>query len=234
MQFGDCQTVKFTLFGKKVHMFSCGNNGLVLEKDSDAICLYATDASHNTILAALPLGPAKALRGVTYYIFAHSERYMLMGAGRALFVVDFREHCIATNVEKLKAVGSDSWGDSVTGEWKQSYMTLFGIPIPDAPMDEEAAASFWRWFEAEEGRIAEKVAGGGSEAKAVIDEIDRHLSPVFPYERRDHIQFQLGCNGGVKEFFFYHHDNPKLLRDAQRLRSAMPQELSAWTFHLEA
>lgn len=234
MNFGQVDKVKFTLFGKKVHMFSCGDNGLVLEQEQGAVCLYATDAGHNNILCAVPLGPAKALRGAEYYIFAHSQQYMLMGVGRALFVVDFVNHFCATNQEKLQVFGSDSWGQEVKGQWQSKYLTLFGIPDPNGDYDETAAGEFWRWFAREEGRIASMAAAGGSQGAAIVGELDRHLTPVFPYERGDNIQFQLGCNDGKKEFFFYHHNDPRLHRDGQRLRDAMPRELSAWTFHLEA
>lgn len=234
MNIGQVEKVKFTLFGKKTHMFSCGENGLVLEKDGGGICLYATDAGHGRIFCAVPLGPAAALRGAQYYIFAHSERYMLMGVGMALFVVDFESHICATNQEKLKVFGSESWGEQVQGEWKNSYLPLFGIPNPDGDYDEAAAADFWQWFAREEDRIAAMAAAGGEAGAAIVGELDRHLTPIFPYERGDNIHFQLGCNDGVKEFFFYHRNDPRLHRDAQRLKDRMPQPLAeSWRFSIE-
>ncbi len=234
MRYGEVQQAKFGLLGKQAHMFSCGDNGLVLERESGGICLYATDSSHQKILCAIPLGSAKALKGANYYIFAHSPRYMLMGVGKALFVVDFEEHFCATNLEGLKVFGSDHWGQDVTGVWKDAYLPLFGIPNPKADMNESAAKDFWLWFGAEQSRIISMAGAGGRDGVAIVNELDQHLTPVFPYERGDNIQFQLGCNGGVNEFFFYHHGNERLMQDGEKLKAMMPSELAEnWNFFLQ-
>ena len=97
-------------------------------------------------------------------------------------------------------------------------------------MDKEAAKAFWKWFEAQEKWIVECTSNHDS---AFVWEIDERLKHVFPYFRGE-LEFQLGYNNGVGEFFFYHFGKPEHVRDAQTLREMMPLTLSkTWNFILE-
>ena len=55
-------TFKFKLFGKKVQMFSYKKMGLVIEKEPDVVCVYATDETHQNIMCAIPLYHPKLLK----------------------------------------------------------------------------------------------------------------------------------------------------------------------------
>ena len=71
-------------------------------------------------------------------------------------------------------------------------------------MDEEAAKVFWSWFEEQEVWIIDCIAKSDA---AFVWAIDERLKPVFPYFRGE-LEFQLGYNEGVGEFFFFHFGQP--------------------------
>jgi hypothetical protein len=48
---------------------------------------------------------------------------------------------------------------------------------------------------------------------------------VFPYFKKE-LEFQLGYNDGVGEFFFFHFDKKELSRDAETLGRMMPPALA--------
>ena len=102
-------------------------------------------------------------------------------------------------------------------------------------MDLSAAEAFWTWFAANEDAIIEAFTAGGQAAMAFIPQIDQYLAPIFPYEPNENIQFQMGCNRGKNEFFFFHLNRKALIRDAQTLKEMMPETLKdRWTFIIEA
>ena len=97
-------------------------------------------------------------------------------------------------------------------------------------MDMNAANEFWKWFVDNEQWIIANIKGNGM---AVVMAIDEVITPVFPYFRKQ-IEFYLGFNDGVGEFFFNHLGNRNLIRDGKILASMMPSELAdRWTFNLE-
>lgn len=58
----------------------------------------------------------------------------------------------------------------------------------------------------------------------IVDLIDSHLGPIFPY--RKNLEFQLGgLIDGKYEFLFFHCGNKNLKRDAEVLKNMMPTEL---------
>ena len=97
-------------------------------------------------------------------------------------------------------------------------------------MDEEAAKVFWAWFEEQEVWIIDCIAKSDA---AFVWAIDERLKPVFPYFRGE-LEFQLGYNEGVGEFFFFHFGKKELVRDGQTLGKMMPMTLAKkWKFILE-
>lgn len=97
-------------------------------------------------------------------------------------------------------------------------------------MNEEAAKAFWVWFEEQEGWIIDCIAKRDS---AFIWAIDERLKPVFPYFKKE-LEFQLGYNDGIGEFFFFHFGKMELVRDAERLSKMMTPEIAKnWKFILE-
>ncbi|MBO5222004.1 MAG: hypothetical protein J6C26_06800 [Clostridia bacterium] len=106
-------------------------------------------------------------------------------------------------------------------------MFLFG----KKEMDKAAAEVFWAWFEEREAWIIECLDKRDS---AFIWAIDEKLKPVFPYFKKE-LEFQLGYNNGVGEFFFFHFGKKDLMRDANALADRMPSSLKErWRFISEA
>ena len=97
-------------------------------------------------------------------------------------------------------------------------------------MNEEAAESFWMWFAEKEEWVINCIANHDS---AFVWAIDKKLKPVFPYFKGE-LEFQLGYNDGVGEFFFFHFGKKELVRDGETLGKMMPAEIAKnWKFILD-
>ena len=97
-------------------------------------------------------------------------------------------------------------------------------------MNEEAAKQFWTWFEENEEWIITCIANHDA---SFVWAIDERLKPVFPYFQGE-LEFQLGYNNDVGEFFFFHFDKKELVRDGEILGNLMPSEVATrWQFILE-
>lgn len=97
-------------------------------------------------------------------------------------------------------------------------------------MNEDAAKYFWMWFGEREDWIINCIDNHDS---AFVWAIDERLKPVFPYFKGE-LEFQLGYNNDVGEFFFFHFDKKELVRDGQTFGKMMPVELAKrWNFILE-
>ena len=97
-------------------------------------------------------------------------------------------------------------------------------------MNEECAKSFWGWFTEKEEWIIHCIAIHDS---AFVWAIDEKLKPVFPYFKGE-LEFQLGYNNGVGEFFFFHFGKKDLARDGEILGKMMPPDLAKrWKLILE-
>ena len=97
-------------------------------------------------------------------------------------------------------------------------------------MNEDAAKSFWIWFEEKEEWI---INCRTSDDSAFVWEIDEKLKPVFPYFKGE-LEFQLGYNNGVGEFFFFHFGKKELIQDGETLGRMMPAEIAKrWKFILD-
>ena len=97
-------------------------------------------------------------------------------------------------------------------------------------MNEEAAKSFWEWFAEKEEWIINCISNHDS---AFVWAIDEKLKPVFPYFKGE-LEFQLGYNNGVGEFFFFHFGKKDLARDGEALGKMMPPEIAKnWKLILE-
>ena len=110
-------TFKFSLFGKKVQMFSEGHMGIVIEKESQVVCVYGTDNNYN-ILCAVPLCHPKFLKGAEYIVeFDESDRAKV-SVGDLQIIIDYSKKKCA-NSKSLKCYGSNSWGQDVQAEWNE-------------------------------------------------------------------------------------------------------------------
>ena len=94
-----------------------------------------------------------------------------------------------------------------------------------------AAKKFWDWFCDNEDWIKSNIKTNGMD---VVWAIDEQIKPVFPYFRKE-LEFQLGYNDGIGEFFFFHFDDKNLKRDAEVFKNMIPENLAeTWTVILDA
>lgn len=97
-------------------------------------------------------------------------------------------------------------------------------------INEVAAKQFWEWFKEKELWIIECI---NTNNHAFIWKIDEKLKPIFPYFKKE-LEFQLGYNNEVGEFFFFHLGNKNLIRDAEILKQMMPVDIAKkWKFVIE-
>ena len=97
-------------------------------------------------------------------------------------------------------------------------------------IDIEAAKYFWVWFEEQEEWIINCITNHDS---TFVWAIDERLKPVFPYFKGE-LEFQLGFNNEVGEFFFFHFGKKELIRDGETLGKMMPPEIAKnWKFILD-
>ena len=107
---------------------------------------------------------------------------------------------------------------------------MFGL-FTKKIMNEDAAKAFWTWFEESEDWVIECIKKSDA---AFVWAIDERLKPVFPYFKGE-LEFQLGYNEGVGEFFFFHFGKKELVRDGEILGGMMPASIAErWKFILEA
>lgn len=105
-------------------------------------------------------------------------------------------------------------------------MFLFG----KKEIDTTAANQFWKWFSENEQWIIDNINTNGMD---VVWAVDAQLKPVFPYFKKE-LEFQLGYNNGIGEFFFFHFGNQNLISDAKKFKELMPESLCKnWTFIAE-
>ena len=98
---------------------------------------------------------------------------------------------------------------------------MFGF-FKKKEMDVAAAESFWTWYAENDSVLMDKLK---AQSMDIVDLIDSHLSPIFPY--RKNLEFQLGgLIDGKYEFLFFHCGNKNLKRDAEVLKNMMPTELA--------
>lgn len=106
---------------------------------------------------------------------------------------------------------------------------MFGI-FTKKEMDTNAAKSFWAWFEEQEKWIIDCISKQDS---AFVWAIDERLKPVFPYFKGE-LEFQLGYNDEVGEFFFFHFGIKELVRDSKTFGEMIPPSLTKkWNFICE-
>ena len=107
---------------------------------------------------------------------------------------------------------------------------MFGL-FTKKEMNVEAAKAFWSWFADNKEWIIANIKTNGMQ---VVLAVDAQLKPVFPYFKKE-LEFQMGYNNGVGEFFFFHLGNKYLMRDGETLGNMMPEELKEnWKFIIEA
>ena len=101
---------------------------------------------------------------------------------------------------------------------------------PKKEMDTVAAEAFWGWFEEQEMWVIDCLEKSDT---AFVWAIDERLKPVFPYFKGE-LEFQLGYNDGIYEFYLYNFGIKRLMRDSEKLGEMMPLSLKdRWEFICE-
>ncbi len=117
--------LKLGLFPKP-HMFTFGQKGIVVEKERHAVCVYATDADHHHIYAAVPLGAPKNFRREVFRIgeAESNPAIAIVSVGDLRMVFDFEQKLCTVNA-RLPVYGSDAWGETCGVAWNDAFNALF-------------------------------------------------------------------------------------------------------------
>lgn len=117
---------KFSLFGKKVQMFTEKTMGVVIEKEPDVVCLYATDGNNQAIYCAVPLCHPKFLKGMEYTVKFSGNNTVAISVGDIKVAFDYtRKRC--SNNKGIQSFGSENWGRDVGEKWNNTWDSVFGI-----------------------------------------------------------------------------------------------------------
>lgn len=107
---------KFGFLQKKVQMFHCEDMGVVIEKATGTICVYATNEIYTNIFCAIPLGPSRYLKGLTYKVSFY-DGFMTVSVGDFIAHFDYRNRRYSNNLG-YSMVGSDEWEKEL---WNDEY-----------------------------------------------------------------------------------------------------------------
>lgn len=234
LKLGESKTFKLPIWLKAVDIIH-EKNGLRLERQRGGIaCLNVNNGSRRIAYAAIPLGPVKDLNEFGFTVKAQSKTRMLFSVGAVKFVVDYAAKKVSTNLVGLRILGSKEWGENVQTPWRGEFQPLFDLPLPPAEMDRNTARLFWQWFYKNETDIDKLLNSGKKEAKAVFQQIDLWLCPVFPYVKSSKIDFDVKCKDGDNTFIFRHGGDEKLMEDAPEFGAMMPENMAKrWKFLIE-
>ncbi len=106
-------------------------------------------------------------------------------------------------------------------------------------IDLVSATKFWTWFEEKEKWIISEAQKPKNDEFDFNDkhiwEIDKYLTPVLPYVKRE-LEFMMGYNDEIKKWELYLFDfgDEKINRDYEILKSMMPKKLQKrWEIIIE-
>ena len=111
-------TFKFKLFGRKVQMFHEDTMGIVIEKEPDVVCVYGTDAHHQSILCAVPLCHPKFLKGAEFTVDFGRNQCAEVSVGDLKIIIDY-ENRKCSNNKNIQCYGSDQWGENISAPWSE-------------------------------------------------------------------------------------------------------------------
>lgn len=123
MKINDIYEFKLGFF-PHAYMFETDNYGIVIEKEKDIVCVYATSKTHSPVYCAIPLCHPKELKNQIIRIKAKTN-LAFISLGEYKVVLDF-EHYKATNNKNLMIYGSDTWGyENIQVEWNDLLNKAF-------------------------------------------------------------------------------------------------------------
>ena len=100
-------------------------------------------------------------------------------------------------------------------------------------MDMEAAKNFWTWFEEKEEWLIEQ--NSLSDNDKHIWEIDKYLTPILPYVKRE-LEFMMGFDdhAGKWELVLFDFGDKNINRDYETLKRMMPDKYKEkWMITIE-
>lgn len=245
LEIGKAAQVRFARFLIERNMFSCCANGLVLEwaPKTDMITLFVTNSDYNAVYAVAELCTKKSLKKKKVLVVGRSENVMMFDGGDLLVMVDFAGKKVAVNRPEIRVMGKGDWGTDVQRPWESSFNTMFALreeepeeaPAEATQPDADTAERFWAWFAGTEEELVDKILAGGVDQELMMAKIRARLASVFPYEKPENIEFQVGGDGEKNELAVFHLNAEPLKTDAERLGEKMPESLTErWSFHAEA
>lgn len=117
---------KFTFLGKKAQMFHSREMGIVVERESDVVCIYGTDNKNRKIICAVPLCHPKELKGLTYRVSFYDDDVATVSVGDIRVYIDYQAKKCSNNMN-LKSFGSDAWGNDVSEAWDDAFAQRFQL-----------------------------------------------------------------------------------------------------------
>lgn len=248
---GKATNVRFMRFMAERNMFACCANALVLEWDpkTDVVTLYATNSDYNAVYAVGDIYKRAELKKQKILVVGSSEDVMLLDAGELRVLVDFAGRRVSVNRPGIVVTGKGEWGSDVQCPWGPEFDEAFAPGVtteeePAAPKvrevkqeqpDEDAALRFWSWFAQKEEELVEKILTGGEHRELAMAKIRARLAAVFPYEKPEAIEFQIGGDGEKNELVVFHLNALPMKDDAEKLGGEMPETLKErWRYRTEA
>ena len=101
-------------------MFHLREMGIVIEKESDVVCVYGTDNTNSKIFCAVPLCHPKYLKGEEYQIAFFENDTAVVSVSDFKVYIDYSAR-ICSNNKNLPGYGSDDWGHDISKPWDISY-----------------------------------------------------------------------------------------------------------------
>ncbi len=125
LRVGTVGKVRFIRGIKKMNVFECGDNGMVVERDKHDITMYVTNAACSEIRCKVFLGTDRELKMVKFVCIAYNDHVMLLDGGDIMIVVDYDAEKVAVSRSDLKVV--DKIWEEAQAPWDPAYGGMFGV-----------------------------------------------------------------------------------------------------------
>ncbi len=119
------ETLKLGLF-PKAYFFNMENKWIVIEKERDVVCIYATGENNTPIFAAIPMCHPKYFKKKVFEIKAANgnDSLVLISVADIRIVINYKDKFCAIN-NNARVFGSEHWGKDCSREWSAEFDGLF-------------------------------------------------------------------------------------------------------------
>ncbi len=113
-------------FFPKAYFFNMEDKWLVIEKERQVVCVYATGENNHGIFAAIPLCHPKYLKKTALEIRTteKNENAVLISVADIRIVIDYQQKRCAINTD-IHIYGSEFWGQDCSMAWTADLDALF-------------------------------------------------------------------------------------------------------------